>query len=486
MTSDPRTTFVDGLRVTPQHLNHLQDALQQAVLDLRNTLGFGRIAYGLRVQAAGGAVAVSPGLAFSAAGLRLALAEGATLPLPGNGEYRVELQASATDDPDARLADQPTIWYVQVQVRAVSIDAPPTPDSLVIAIANNRDGLQLTQDPGLYLVPSHHGHSDSSYQDGSGVWRYDGPPIDGVAGPAGPAGPRGDPGPQGPAGAAAPPGLQGETGSQGPQGDPGPQGPPGLPGPQGPPGDPGPQGPPGVPGQPGPKGDPGPTGATGQTGAAGPAGPQGPQGLGFDPDIDRIVKLNWSPFAALSLSQGLSLLQKGLNFVWLKPLSPDRVKQVGDALVRVVIAGPDQTLFQCAGTVSLQSESLVWRTTDNTDALGRHLIAGSLVHIEVLCDWLLDANGRPVSGNTSSLLGSAGPFAAGGIAALDLRIAVAGTNPFGGLPVTGTVTPVVAAPGTVRTAPIRTTLGAAQPAKPGAKRAAVRNRKASAKQPKKG
>ncbi|MBI3347685.1 MAG: hypothetical protein HY020_10805, partial [Burkholderiales bacterium] len=159
MTSDPRTTFVDGLRVTPQHLNHLQDALRQAVLDLRGTLGFGRIAYGLRASVADGSVAVSPGLAFSSSGLRLALAEGATLPLPGSGEYRIELQASEAGDPDTQLGEQPTIWYVQVQVRAVSSDAPPTPDSLVVAIANSADGLQVTQDAGLFLVPSHHAHS---------------------------------------------------------------------------------------------------------------------------------------------------------------------------------------------------------------------------------------------------------------------------------------------------------------------------------------
>jgi hypothetical protein len=149
----------------------------------------------------------------------------------------------------------------------------------------------------------------------------------------------------------------------------------------------------------------------------------------LNPDIDRIVKLNWSPFAAVSLAQGLSLLQKGLSFIWAKPLSPEPVKQVADGLVRVVIAGPDQALFRCAGTVSVQAEVLNWRTTDNTDILGRHLIAGSLVHIEVFCDWLLDADGRPVSGNVSSLIGGPGPFVPGGIAALDLRIAAAATGP---------------------------------------------------------
>lgn len=523
MTSDPRTTFVDGLRVTPQHLNHLQDALRQAVLDLRGTLGFGRIAYGLRVSAAGGSVAVSPGLAFSAGGLRLELAEGATLPLPGAGSFRLELQASESDDPDARLGELPTIWYVQVQVRAVAADAPPTPDSLVIATVASGDGLSVTQDPALFLVPSHHGHSGTSYQDGGGLWRYDGPPID-AEGAIGPAGPPGEPGPPGPPGEAGPAGAPGETGPAGPPGEAGPPGPQGVAGPQGAPGEVGLPGPPGVagtagadgapgaagaqgeagpPGPPGPKGDAGPpgpagapgvaglpgakgdagapgpkgdpgvagpkgdvgpvgpkgdvgpagakgdtgapgpqgiqglpgpkgdpgapgtTGATGAPGAPGPVGPQGPAGPGFDPDPVRIVKLNWPPFTAVTVAQAISLLQKGLAMVWLKPLLPDPVKQVGNALVRVVVTGPDQGLVHCAGNVALQGDTLLWNCTDNTDLLARRVVAGSLVHVEVFCDWLLDADGRAVSGNVGSLAGRKGPFAPGGIAALDLRVAAA-------------------------------------------------------------
>lgn len=510
MTTDPHTTFVDGLRVTPQHLNHLQDTLQQAVQDLRRTLGLGRIAYGLQVSAADGAVAVSPGLAFSAAGLRLELAEGATVALPGSGEYRIELVASATDDPDARLGDEPTLWYVQVQVQAVPSDAAPTADSLVIARASNLDGLSLTQDPGLHLVPSQHAHSGATYQDEAGFWRYDGPEIGGAAGPPGPPGeagpqgpagepgtpgPQGDAGPPGPPGDAGPPGPQGlqglpgfqgnpgppgpagEAGLPGPAGDAGPPGPAGPAGPQGesgPPGQPGtvgpagPQGPAGLPGRqgdPGPAGPPGAAGAAGPPGATGPQGPAGPAGAGFDPDIARIVKLNFSPFASMTLSQATSLLQKGLNFTWLHPLLPDQVKLVGDGLVRVVLSGPDQALFLCTGKVGLQAEVLSWQTSDNADVLGKHLVPGSSIHIEILCDWLLDEKKRAVSGNVSSLFGGPGPFAPGGIAALDLRVAPPGARPLTGVPtktVIGGTTPIVVRPrraGTARPAVKKTRKG---------------------------
>ncbi|MBI3350750.1 MAG: collagen-like protein, partial [Burkholderiales bacterium] len=273
----------------------------------------------------------------------------------------------------------------------------------------------------------------------------------GPPGEVGPVGPVGETGPAGAPGEAGPPGAQGEPG---PQGDPGPQGAQGLPGPPGPQGAEGPAGQQGQPGAQGLAGDVGATGPAGAVGPAGPAGPQGAAGPGLDPDPVRIVKLNWSPFTAVPLTQAVILLQKGLVFTWLKPLQPDAVKQLGNTLVRVVITGPDRTLFHSAGTVSLQAEQLVWATTDNTDILARHLTAGGQVHIEVFCDWLLDADGRAVSGNVSSLIGHKGPFAPGGIAALDLRVAAATIRVLP--PRVGPVTPVItAAPraGTARKTP---------------------------------
>ncbi len=491
MTTDPHTTFVDGLRVTPQHLNHLQDALHQAVLDLRKTLGFGRIAYGLRLSVVDGAIAVSPGLGFSAQGLRLELAVGATVTVPPSGAFRIELVATADDEPDARLGDQPTIWYVEVLVQAVSTDAPATPDSLVIGLANHGDGLQVSQDHQLFLVPSHHGHSNVSYQDGDGIWRYDGPSLDGVAGPAGPAGPpgpvgpagepgpvgapgpAGEPGPAGgvgPAGEAGPPGspgpagevgLPGAIGPQGPAGEPGSSGPAGpvgpagasgSPGPQGLVGPVGPQGPAGIPGATGAVGPAGPSGPQGASGAPGPTGAQGPAGPGFDPDPVRLIRVNWTLFQAMPLAEAVSLLQKGLFFTWLKPLDPERVKQVGDGLVRVVASGSDRVNRRVSGVVALQADVLIWRTTDNVDVLTRTLGAGSLIHIEIFADWLLALDGRPASGNVSDLLKGKGPFAPGGIAALDISIAPS-TTVIGGLVVNPDRPPVVVSPTTPLAAP---------------------------------
>ena len=48
MAGDPRTEFRDGMRVTTDHMRHMQDRLREAVLDVRRTIGLGKIGWGLR------------------------------------------------------------------------------------------------------------------------------------------------------------------------------------------------------------------------------------------------------------------------------------------------------------------------------------------------------------------------------------------------------------------------------------------------------
>jgi hypothetical protein len=296
MSDEQGTVFVDGLRVTSQHMNHLEEAAQQAVGDLRRVLGLAHIGYGFRIQVAadGQSATLTPGLGFTASGARVTLDEGATLTIPaGDGPFSVALTASTHDDPTTRVGDTGTIIYSDTAV-SVAAGAPPGPDSLVVGtIARSGGNLTATQDGALFLAPANHGHSGGFYQDGAGIWRFDGPLLSqtnetaGPAGPPGPvgaAGPQGPAGPQGDAGPQGPPGGTGPAGPAGPQGDPGPAGPQGGPGPAGPQGDTGPAGPIGFTGPPGGPGPAGPAGAEGQTGPqgppgdTGPAGPQGPAG----------------------------------------------------------------------------------------------------------------------------------------------------------------------------------------------------------------
>ena len=546
MTTDARPLFLDGLRVTPQHLTHLHDVLHEAILDVRETLGYARIALGLRLSVSGSDAAISPGLAFTAKGLRLRLGEGLTVPVPPGAALRVELSAVNADEPLARLGVKPTIVYSQVAVALLASDAPATVDSLVIGtIARAGDGtLSATQDHHLFLAPAHHGHSHAFYQDGSGMWRYDGPPLggggatgdkgdkgdtgdkgdpgeagvagaDGPVGPAGPAGADGGPGPAGPAGLdgqmgvtgptgpagaagpdsapgapgpvgpagesgppgaigsegpagaagpAGPPGAdgqpgpvgpagttgengaagsagpQGQSGSDGPSGSPGPaglagqngsNGPPGQVGPAGPggpsgaagpsgpgglPGPAGPSGPAGPPGSAGPAGPIGPAGPSGPAGAngtRGPAGREGPPGPGFDLEMTRVIKLNWTPGASQPLGNALEMLS-ALTFTFNRGLDGERVKQAGERLIDVVVQGAERVLRLYRGAVThAATDVLVWRSLE-TAAVMRRELPQATVLIRVHADYLLDVNAQPVSGSAAALIGGNGPFAPGG------------------------------------------------------------------------
>src|SRR5712692_8943595 len=103
MADDARTQFVAELRVTADHLTHLQDRLREGIIDLRRSVGLGRIAWGLRVQANGG-------VAFAPGGVRRAIDTAVTLTTPGNpGLFRVVLRAGNSDRESLRVDSTPTL-----------------------------------------------------------------------------------------------------------------------------------------------------------------------------------------------------------------------------------------------------------------------------------------------------------------------------------------------------------------------------------------
>jgi len=61
------------LRVSAEHLQHLQDRLRESVLDVRNAIGLGRVAWGLRATLGGSNVDITAGVAFASGGVRLAV-----------------------------------------------------------------------------------------------------------------------------------------------------------------------------------------------------------------------------------------------------------------------------------------------------------------------------------------------------------------------------------------------------------------------------
>ena len=296
MSDAPRAQFMDGLRVTALHLNHLQTAALRAARDLREIVGFGQVGAGLRLIVDGGAVTLTPGLGFTSGGASIRIEEDAPISLPpGDGSFRISLRASSHDLEGARVGDQPTIIFDDTLIEVVDASSATSadPDLLVIGQVDVAGGAPtVTQDASLFMAPAGHGHSGQFFQDARGRWRFDGRALAGGGG-AGAPGPPGPPGAQGAQGAQGQQGEQGIPGTQGAAGEPGPlgsAGQPGAPGPQGEPGVPGQAGIPGPPGGPGPQGEVGPPGPQGEPGTAaevgapgpagepGPAGPPGPAG----------------------------------------------------------------------------------------------------------------------------------------------------------------------------------------------------------------
>ncbi|MCX6627067.1 MAG: hypothetical protein NTW28_05500 [Candidatus Solibacter sp.] len=109
MAGDARTIFIDGMRVTADHMDHLQARLQEAVRDLRRVVGLRRVAWGLHVSLQGNTVTVEPGVAFAPSGVRLNVDSLVQLPLPaGAPPFRVTLKAVETDRASLRVGDQPS------------------------------------------------------------------------------------------------------------------------------------------------------------------------------------------------------------------------------------------------------------------------------------------------------------------------------------------------------------------------------------------
>ena len=309
MADDARSQFVDGLRVTADHLQHLQDRLRESVLDLRRSVGLGRIAWGLRATLAGSTVTVQPGVAFAPGGVRLALDAPMTLDTGGVvSPSRVVARATNSDVQALRVGGVPTLINLLTRVALEADDgSAPGDNALVLARISLVAGspAALTQPDELFVASGQHAHSGKHFQDEQGRWHFDGALLSGAKGDPGPAGPAGAPGPAGPAGLAGPqgpagemgpagaagaPGVAGAAGPTGTQGEVGPVGPAGPAGPSGPPGVDGKNGPAGAAGAPGPAGVPGPVGSTGvqggigppgavgAVGSPGPAGPMGPAG----------------------------------------------------------------------------------------------------------------------------------------------------------------------------------------------------------------
>ena len=230
-------------------------------------------------------VTIQPGCAIAPSGVRLNLDAPVSLNVPaGSGPWRVVLTAREGDRPSLRVGDVPTLITLTTTVSLIPASGSPpqaiSSDSLGIGeVARNSAGnLAVTPNAVLFAAAGHHRHTGEFLQDEFGNWHYDGPKLEGAAGPPGPQGPPGPIGPSGPSGPTGPQGATGPQGVSGPQGERGGAGPAGADGALGPAGAIGPAGAQGPQGVAGARGDRGDAGSIGPVGPAGPTGPQGAPG----------------------------------------------------------------------------------------------------------------------------------------------------------------------------------------------------------------
>ncbi len=440
MADDARTQFVDGLRVTADHLQHLQDRLRESVLDIRNAIGLGRVAWGLRATLSGSAVDLTPGVAFARSGVRLAVNAPLSVPVPDgpDGSLALVLRAVHGDRQDLRFAGVPTLLTLETHAEVGPDAAPDDLDALVLAALTRAGGaLSLSQSDTLFIAAGAHGHTGTHVQDGDGRWHYDGALIaagstPGAAGPkgdAGPPGPQGAPGPKGDAGEPGAPGAAGPKGDAGPAGPQGPAGPTGLQGPAGPAGPPGAKG---DKGDQGGKGDKGDSGDKGDAGAAGPAGPQGPAGQvgpqgppgpGLDQDWGVIKKISWPHDKTLTVAQAASLLQGGLQVTLSRSLitaqqqSPANVFEVWfqpDSTASPASEGAPLPIVSLFGKLRVTPQTITWLPSVSAAGFKAMLRPGRLL-VRVHCGVLTDGKGRQFSATLSAALGVEGLTLSGGV-----------------------------------------------------------------------
>jgi hypothetical protein len=125
----------DGLRITTEHVSHLQMALHSGVQDLREVLGLGKVHRGLAVAAEGtGGVRVEPGIAFDYERNRIICDEPSSVPVSfAPGEQSKYICVKYQQVEDGVVEDQPTLIFdsCAVEVRG----APPEAGENVVAIA---------------------------------------------------------------------------------------------------------------------------------------------------------------------------------------------------------------------------------------------------------------------------------------------------------------------------------------------------------------
>src|SRR6267142_2423032 len=403
MANDGRTQFLDGLRVTADHMQHMQDRLREAVVDLRRTVGLGRIAWGLHVETNDGAVSIQPGVAFAPSGVRLNIDAAASVNITAEGgPWRVVLRAAESDRASLRVGNQATLITLITTASVENDDESEIgPDALKIgAIKKKGAGFKAEQDPALFIAVGNHGHSGTFIQDEFGHWHFDGTKLAGKAGDKGEEGDKGDPGEQGAKGDKGDPG---EKGAKGDKGDPGDEG---------------------------TKGDKGDKGEKGDKGDPGAKGDKGDPGPGLEKDWPFIKSVSWKQANILSLQETQATLG-GIRIALSQPLLPATIEQppkvvevwfesdlrlaLPGVVIAQILAPAPGLMMVIHGTAKFTANLITWSVSDHPAHLIRTLTPGGKILIRIHCGHLFAADKRPFSAALDAITAIPSLHAPGGV-----------------------------------------------------------------------
>ena len=176
------TRFKAGMRVTVEHLDHLQDVLHSGLSSARLAHGAG-VVYGLRVEKGPTpeALSVSPGLAFDSMGRELAVKAAQTLTPDFSTLPSQHLAISHKLRSEGLVDGFPTLIFDDVNLQTRP-DAPPYADGAVAfaKVEKTGDEITVTQLGDWYLPASNHSHT-GDFITREGRWQYDGDRIGGRA-----------------------------------------------------------------------------------------------------------------------------------------------------------------------------------------------------------------------------------------------------------------------------------------------------------------
>jgi hypothetical protein len=169
----------DGLRITSEHMNHLQGSFQSALQEIRQVLGVGRVHYGLNVIDDGkGSLTVLPGLAFDRHQNRVTLDEPKSIAVTfPDGQPNQYVCVRYAQSEDGNVEGHPTIIWDSCDI-TLQAERPDENDGMIclarIEKAGNADSAFILHD----LRPGSGSHLDKETDKN----QEDEKPLDGVSG----------------------------------------------------------------------------------------------------------------------------------------------------------------------------------------------------------------------------------------------------------------------------------------------------------------